>query len=813
MRLRRVSSCELRVASGEWRVAGRETVAQAVVQVVKYAVKRIFLTDDCPFWDRRNSKVVSLFDKSLFDMSLVLMSLRPTSLGTRRQSPPSVSPRSCLLVSSLVKWRRIAAIESGKIFAGFTCRGTPGQVHFIDARGKTIHRGHRETGMVNSTVLSAKTYKQLIAVLFVMVALLANQNLMPQLAAQPPAKVKTAAASKASAGSNVANASSKSKKSTRVEAKKKDTAEEQVRSELSDSQFLGDLAKAKSAADANAALSALATAQRDAGKPAAAIAAAIQIPDDELRSQILAQQQPPRGQRFGLPQRGNNRRRQGNGNNGNNGNNPNAGGGAQADFDTLIDLITTTVSPESWEDVGGTGSAAGFPGGVLIEPKGLMRRGETGKEANRARRLKSQIRKKLASKLGRDEFAASVESSQDGHANEGSANGENGANDGDSAKAGTVRSISLPRLETALMARQAAGLPPTPEMLALAGLDRIQYVMIYPDSHDVVLVGTFHDEYGPEAQHRLSDLAVLFDAVKNGNGQMVCSITPRQKNLAATQAFLKESATRALKPGERQLWLDTIQSKLGRQDIEFSGVDPRTHVAQVLIAADYHMKLVGMGLEPGVDGVESYLNSIELAEDGTLPPMNVLRWWFTLRDAAVTTNGDQTTFGIPDRLVQVQSENEMLSDRGARIHTGASEPLNRRFAASFTEHYVLLAEKYQIYADLRHVFETSVAASLIVDQRMEKDAGWQPTLLANPDGWLSHDQPAAKEVESVVAHRVIDRRHVVAGISGGVDLAPRRDLQQPTTASDVAQLDKIRAAKQPENDRHQSPATAIRWWW
>ena len=658
--------------------------------------------------------------------------------------------------------------------------------------------------MVNSTVLSAKTYKQLIAFLFVMVALLANQNLMPQLAAQPPAKVETAATS---TRSNVANASSKSKKSTRAEAKI-DNTKAQIRSELSDSQFLGDLAKAKSATDTNAALSALATAQSDAGKPAAAIAAAIQIPDDELRSQILAQQQPPGGQRFGLPQRGNNRRRQGNGNNGNNGNNPNGGGGSQADFDTLIDLITTTVSPESWEDVGGTGSAAGFPGGVLIEPKGLMRRGETGKEANRARRLKSQIRKKLASKLGRDKFAASVESSKDGYADEDSSDS---ANNG--AKAGMVRSISLPRLETALMARQAAGLPPTPEMLALAGLDRIQYIMIYPDSHDVVLVGTFQDEYGPEAQHRLSDLAVLFDAATNGNGQMVCSITPREKNLAATQAFLKESATRALKPGERQSWLDTIRSKMGRQDIEFSGVDPRTHVAQVLIAADYHMKLVGMGLEPGVDGVESYLSSVEVAEDGTLPPMNVLRWWFTLRDAAVTTNGDQTTFAIPDRLVRVQSENEMLSERGARIHTGASEPLNRRFAASFTENYDLLAGKYQIYADLRHVFETSVAASLIVDQRLEKDAGWQPTLLANPELWLSHDQPAAREVESVVAHRVIDRRHVIAGISGGVDLAPRRDLQQPKTAGDVAQLEKVRTAKQPEDDRHKSPATAIRWWW
>ncbi len=36
------------------------------------------------------------------------------------------------------------------------------------------------------------------------------------------------------------------------------------------------------------------------------------------------------------------------------------GGAAAADFDSLIELITTTVSPESWDEVGGPGSISGF---------------------------------------------------------------------------------------------------------------------------------------------------------------------------------------------------------------------------------------------------------------------------------------------------------------------------------------------------------------------------------------------------------------------------------------------------------------------
>src|SRR6185369_15769207 len=36
------------------------------------------------------------------------------------------------------------------------------------------------------------------------------------------------------------------------------------------------------------------------------------------------------------------------------------GGGVVADFDSLIELITTTIDPDSWDDVGGPGSIAEF---------------------------------------------------------------------------------------------------------------------------------------------------------------------------------------------------------------------------------------------------------------------------------------------------------------------------------------------------------------------------------------------------------------------------------------------------------------------
>ena len=42
------------------------------------------------------------------------------------------------------------------------------------------------------------------------------------------------------------------------------------------------------------------------------------------------------------------------------------GGGPQADFDSLIELITTTIAPTTWDEVGGPGSVEGFEGNLSL---------------------------------------------------------------------------------------------------------------------------------------------------------------------------------------------------------------------------------------------------------------------------------------------------------------------------------------------------------------------------------------------------------------------------------------------------------------
>ncbi len=380
------------------------------------------------------------------------------------------------------------------------------------------------------------------------------------------------------------------------------------------------------------------------------------------------------------------------------------GGGSQADFDTLIELIESTVDPDTWEEVGGPGAIDGFPGGVYVDPGGILQR------------------KKVTAKVAALPGAALVADSLPRRASQ--------ADQPDLAtEMAGLRKISLPRLEKAIATRIQAGQPPTKEMCLLAGLSRVEFVLVYPHSGDVVLAGPVRQRDG-EAPVRLEDLALTLHTCLNGGDPFGCSIDPKQANLRRTQQFLNKTAQRSLAAGERPRWLKKIGELMGTQDVSVFGMEPDTLTAKAVINADYHMKLIGMGLEPGVTGVVSYLDLVEPGPNNQLPPMEVLRWWFALDYEAIETNPRETVYRLVGTGVKVLSENEMLADMGRRVPTGNSQPTNRRFAESFTRHFDQIATRYPLYQRLRNIFDLAIVAAIIKSDRLAERTGWTPGLLS-----------------------------------------------------------------------------------
>lgn len=466
-----------------------------------------------------------------------------------------------------------------------------------------------------------------------------------------------------------------------------------------------------------------------------------------------------------------------------------AGGGANADFDSLIDLIVSTVATESWAETGGgNAEIREFPTGVLVDASGTLQ----------LRRLRERPTDDLERRRGTGPPTTLTA--------------------GNPRRASSLRYVSLPRLEREIARRQDARQPLEVAMLTLAGLRRVEYVFIYPESGDLVLAGPagdwYVDPYGrllsvetDRPVVRLDDLLVLLRRAQQGpDSAFGCAITPRQEALAQTQAFLDATSGTPIQPGQRQAWLRRLRDTVGKQEIDVWGVDPQSRVARVLVEADYHMKLIGMGLVDGVDGVESYLDSIRLARGEAPPPMSVLRWWFTQYYESVRVSSAGDAYQLVGQGARVLSENELLAEQGRRVHTGQSDPLNRLFAERFTQHFEELSRVYPVYGELRNIFDVAVAVALIQADGLAERVDWKPTRLVDAKRLRLPQSPAPRLVETVVNGRVINRRHIVAGVSGGVRVDVAEVLRKPREVVSDGSLVDGRGLK-PE---HLQPSV---WWW
>jgi hypothetical protein len=365
----------------------------------------------------------------------------------------------------------------------------------------------------------------------------------------------------------------------------------------------------------------------------------------------------------------------------------------------------------------------------------------------------------------------------------------------------------------------ALGRQPDEAMQTLAGLRRIKYILVYPEAGDIVLAGPAGD-WRRDYEGRLvaadtgapvvnlDDLVVTLRNAYSELGRFGCSITPRKDNLAAAKAVNEKWSQSPLKPGQRDRWLKEFRSAVGRQDIDVYGIDRRTRAARVLIEADYRMKLVGIGLEEGVPGVQSYLDSIEIPRGGSPPPLSVLRWWFTLNYDALSATEARDAFELRGPGVKVLSENELLTEIGERVHTGASDELNSKFAEAFTRHFEKLAAKYPVYADLRNIFDLSLVAAVIRSQDVPEQIGWHMTHFGSEGAYAPELGHAPSEVESVLNHKTVGGKHIIAAVSGGVAVDARRLVKPGAVKTDTyGRMASDRRAGTPKD----LPRRA--WWW
>lgn len=375
-----------------------------------------------------------------------------------------------------------------------------------------------------------------------------------------------------------------------------------------------------------------------------------------------------------------------------------------------------------------------------------------------------------------------------------------------------LRVVSLNRLEEAVRECLDQNKPITPEMQLLAGLTRVECVFYLKESNDIAIAGPAEMAFiDPEGQVRgmqsglpllrLEDLVVALRAFPPA-GQptpvISCSIDPTQEGNAAAQRFL--NSLPRTNPNIRVLE-EGLRKAMGMQVVTIRGISPKTRFANVLVTADYRMKLIGMGKERAAAKIKSF---VELSHGDS---SGLVRWFFTPDYDTATISDDKMAVELSSAQgVRLLGEDELVGADGTRSVVGKATGASKRFVDGFTEKYPELARAEPIYAELRNMMDLAIAAAFIQQQDFHGQAGWRMETLGDESQYAVEKYAAPKEIETAV--HVVSSGRKIAAPFGGVTLQPslaldsthlRRDEQGTVHA-------KYRRAAGVETEK-------TKWWW
>ena len=349
----------------------------------------------------------------------------------------------------------------------------------------------------------------------------------------------------------------------------------------------------------------------------------------------------------------------------------------------------------------------------------------------------------------------------------------------------------------------------------LAGLTRLKYVFFYPETKDIVIAGPA-EGWGEDLSGRvcslssgrpvleLQDLIVALRAYPpHGNSLNVigCSIDPTPEGLARMQDFLRQLGGQAT-PDDTDMIVNGLRTSLGLQKISVLGVPADTHFAQVMVEADYRMKLIGIGLEEPPIKMASY---VDRASPASVSRNALARWFFMPDYQCVRTSKDGQAMELVGDGVKLVGENEMVSGDGARS-LGAIDKASQMFVTTFTKKYPQLAERSPVYAQLRDLIDMSVAAAFIQKHEYYGKAEWKMDLFGDEEKFAVDTCPAPIEVETAVAS-VWKGNQLMTPVGGGVTVYPRQGAR---IGKSIARRRRASASRPRQRQLELAPG---QWWW
>jgi hypothetical protein len=355
-----------------------------------------------------------------------------------------------------------------------------------------------------------------------------------------------------------------------------------------------------------------------------------------------------------------------------------------------------------------------------------------------------------------------------------------------------MRAVSLKQIE-AEIARCAAEGKPLPEAVKyLGGLQRVEYVLVYPEQGDVVLAGpaegwrvdALGNVVGATTGRPVALLEDLIVALRMRDvaqlEPIACSIDPTPEGMQRFQAVF--STLRDL--GNPDETLPALEEALGPQKITVTGVPVTSHFARSLVAADFRMKRLAMGFEQSsVAGMPSFMDMLATSRGNQSATP---RWWLAPKYEPLARDADGLVWQLRGQGVQCMTEESHFSTAGQRQNSTKASPLATKWADTLTKKFSELADHDSSFGQLRNVMDLAVVAALLDKEGLLAKANLDLPKLTQEVALSEYYAPRESASKANFVRR---RRDFVISTSGGVQIVP---WQLTDRVEEVAALGEVR---------------------
>lgn len=437
---------------------------------------------------------------------------------------------------------------------------------------------------------------------------------------------------------------------------------------------------------------------------------------------------------------------------------------------------------------GGNGNGGQFPGGILISPSGLVDRAAvSAANAGALRQLKNQAQKALAPELN---------------------------------QVSSQRFVSLAKLDREIAQRLNDSKVLTSEIRFLAGLNRIDFVVI--EENDVLLVGPASG-FGVSPEGRMVSVETgrpvlclddLLTALRGASQEdaVGCSMDPDVGRVQQAMEWLNANSAPST-PAMARAKMQRCVELQGEWTVTTFGVPETSRMCLAMVEADYLMKRIAIGLEnPNVKGMKS---SLSLAR----PNDNMMRRWWFAPNYVLERSGDSRVFAFGGPRLQLYGREELIGENGQIIDANLKQPSSEKFAQLFNERIGPLTEKVPAFADLQNMFDILTAVAVIDDAEAAARLSWELLALRDssllPTAIYNVPKTTLPEVNTKSAGSLI-----IGAFSGGVTIRPSSQLakfalkgESTTAESEKTKTGKDELPQWPVEDEIAVGKSSESWWW